>query len=78
MDEATIEERLRPCGSKTRCFCPSETKATRIKASLFYTYCRDCFVATLLATPAQPFSRFFHHTAFAKQGNSTESSGEYV
>jgi len=54
------------------------TKATRIKASLFYTYCRDCFVATLLATPAQPFSRFFHHTAFAKQGNSTESSGEYV
>ena len=27
-------ERLRLCGSKTRCFCPSETKATRIKASV--------------------------------------------
>jgi len=34
MDEATIEERLRLYGSKTRCFCPSESKATRIKASL--------------------------------------------
>ena len=31
---AIIEERLRPYGSKTRCFCPSESKATRIKASL--------------------------------------------
>jgi hypothetical protein len=31
---ATIEERLRLYGSKTRCFCPSESKATRIKASL--------------------------------------------
>jgi hypothetical protein len=34
MDEATIEERLRLYASKTRCFCPSESKATRIKASL--------------------------------------------
>ena len=34
MDEATIEGRLRLYGSKTRCFCPSESKATRIKASL--------------------------------------------
>ncbi|NIM58254.1 MAG: hypothetical protein GTO16_04835 [Candidatus Aminicenantes bacterium] len=32
---AIIEERLRQYGSKTRCFCPSESKATRIKASLF-------------------------------------------
>jgi len=31
---ATIEERLRIYGSKTRCFCPSVSKATRIKASL--------------------------------------------
>jgi len=28
--------------------------------------------------PAQPFSRFFHHTAFAKRGNPTKSGGEYV
>jgi glycerol dehydrogenase-like iron-containing ADH family enzyme len=35
---ATIEERLRLYGSKTRCFCPSESKATRIKASLSYIY----------------------------------------
>jgi len=34
MDAATIEERLMPYGSKTLCFCPSESKATRIKASL--------------------------------------------
>jgi len=34
MGEATIEGRLRLYGSKTRCFCPSESKATRIKASL--------------------------------------------
>lgn len=26
--------------------------------------------------PAQPFSRFFHHTAFAKLGNPTESGRE--
>jgi hypothetical protein len=31
---ATIEETLRLYGSKTRFFCPSESKATRIKASL--------------------------------------------
>jgi UDP-GlcNAc:undecaprenyl-phosphate GlcNAc-1-phosphate transferase len=35
IDEATLKERLRLYGSKTRCFCPSESKATRIKASLF-------------------------------------------
>jgi len=34
MDEATIEERLRLYGSKTRCFYPSKSKATRFKASL--------------------------------------------
>jgi len=34
--------------------------------------------STLLAMPAQPFSRFFHQTAFAKRGNPTESGGEYV
>ncbi len=28
--------------------------------------------------PAQPFSRFFHHTAFAKLGNPTESDGKCV
>jgi hypothetical protein len=28
--------------------------------------------------PAQPFSRFFYHTAFAKLGNPTESGGEGV
>ena len=28
--------------------------------------------------PAQPFSRFFHHTAFAKQGESTQWAGEGV
>jgi len=32
--EAAIEEKLKLYGSKTRCFCPSESKATRIKASL--------------------------------------------
>jgi len=35
MDAATIEEKLRLYGSKTRCFCPSESKTTRIQASLF-------------------------------------------
>jgi len=34
MDVATIEERLRLYSSKTRCFCPSESKTTRFKASL--------------------------------------------
>jgi len=34
MDEVTIEERLRLYASKTHCFCPSESKAARIKASL--------------------------------------------
>jgi len=34
MDEATIEGRLRLYGSKTRFFCPSESKITRFKASL--------------------------------------------
>jgi len=34
MDEAIIEGRHRPYGSKTHCFCPSESKATRFKASL--------------------------------------------
>ena len=34
--------------------------------------------STLLATPAQPLSRFFHHAAFAKRGNPTEEGGEYV
>jgi len=34
MDKATLKERLRLYGSKTRCFCPSESKATRFKASL--------------------------------------------
>ena len=28
--------------------------------------------------PAQPFSRFFHHTAFAKLGNPTESGRESI
>ena len=28
--------------------------------------------------PAQPFSRFFHHTAFAKRGNPTELGGEGI
>jgi len=28
--------------------------------------------------PTQPFSRFFHHTAFARQGNPAKSGGEYV
>ncbi len=28
--------------------------------------------------PAQPFSRFFHHTAFAKLENQAEWTGEYV
>ncbi len=28
--------------------------------------------------PAQSFSRFFYHTAFAKLGNPTELGGEYV
>ncbi len=27
--------------------------------------------------PAQPFSRFFHHTALAKLGNPTELDSEY-
>jgi len=30
---ATIEERLKLYGSKTRCFCPSESKATRINGA---------------------------------------------
>ncbi len=58
--EATIEERLRQYGSKTRCFCPSVSKATRIKA--------------LLSSPSESnharsaFLTVFHHTAIAKQG----------
>jgi len=31
----------------------------------------------LLAATAQPFSRFFQHTGFAKLGNPTQSGGEY-
>ncbi len=57
---ATIEERLRLYGSKTRCFCPSESKATRIKASLSSPSERN------LARSA--FLTVFHHTAIAKQG----------
>ena len=60
MDEATIEERLRLYGSKTRCFCPSVSKATRIKASLSSPSERN------LARSA--FLTVFHHTAIAKQG----------
>ncbi len=57
---ATIEERLRLYGSKTRCFCPGVSKATRIKASL--------------SSPSESnhapsaFLTVFHHTAIAKQG----------
>jgi len=57
---ATIEERLRLYGSKTRCFCPGESKATRIKASLSSpsesNHARSAFLTV------------FHHTAIAKQG----------
>jgi len=57
---ATIEERLRLYGSKTRCFCPGESKATRIKASLCppseSNHARSAFLTV------------FHHTAIAKQG----------
>jgi len=60
MSVATIEERLRLYGSKTRCFCPSESKATRIKASLSSppesNHARSAFLTV------------FHHTAIAKQG----------
>jgi len=60
MSVATIEERLRLYGSKTRCFCPSVSKATRINASL--------------SSPSESnrarsaFLTVFHHTAIAKQG----------
>ncbi len=57
---ATIEERLRLYGSQTRCFCPGESKATRIKASLSSPSERN------LARSA--FLTVFHHTAIAKQG----------
>jgi len=57
---ATIEEGLRLYGSKTRCFCPSVSKATRIKASLSSPSERN------LARSA--FLTVFHHTAIAKQG----------
>jgi len=30
--------------------------------------------SSLLATPAQPFSWFFHHTAFARLRNPTETN----
>ena len=60
MSVATIEERLRLYGSKTRCFCPSVSKVTRIKASLSSpsesNHARSAFLTV------------FHHTAFAKQG----------
>ena len=49
-----------------------------LKASLSSAYLRDCFVASLLATPAQPFSWFFHHTALAKLGNPTQSDRDEV
>jgi hypothetical protein len=50
---------------KNTLLLPQRVKSTRIQASLSSIYWRDCFVASLLATLAQPFSRFFHHTAFA-------------
>jgi len=45
-------------GSKTRGLCPSEAKLARFQASLSSPYLRDCFVASLLATPAQPSNGF--------------------
>jgi hypothetical protein len=60
IDAATIEERLRLHGSKTRCFCPSVSKATRIKASLSSPPERNHARSAFLTV--------FHHTAIAKQG----------
>jgi len=37
---------------------PQRGNPARIQASLSSPYLRDCFVASLLATPAQPCSRF--------------------
>ena len=57
MVAATIEERLRLFGSKTRNFCPSESKVTRFQAPL--------------SSPSErnharfAFKRFFHHIALA-------------
>jgi hypothetical protein len=57
---STIEERLNLYGSKTRCFCPSESKATRIKASLS---------SPLESNHARSaFLMVFHDTAIAKHG----------
>jgi hypothetical protein len=44
--------------SKTRRLCPSEAKPARFQASLSSPFRRDCFVASLLATPAQPSNGF--------------------
>ncbi len=55
IDAATIEERLRLYGSKTRCFCPSVSKATRIKASLSSPPERNHARSAFLTV--------FHHTA---------------
>ena len=59
MVEATIEERLRLYGSKTRNFSPSEVKVARFQAPL--------------SSPSErnharfAFKRFFHHIALAYQ-----------
>ncbi len=53
-------ERLRLSGSKTRRFCPSESKAARFQASLSSPFGRGTM-------PAQPSIRFFHHSAFASR-----------
>ncbi len=75
---ATIEERFRQYESKTRCFCPSVSKATRqgINGARPHLFPRLRSPLLQRATmPAQPFSRFFHHTAFTKLRNPTESGG---
>jgi hypothetical protein len=70
MGEATLKERLRQYGLKTRCFCPSVSKATRIKA--------------LLSSPSESnharsaFLTVFSPYSLRQAGNATESGGEYV
>jgi hypothetical protein len=69
MSVATIEERLRLYGSKTRCFCPSVSKATRIKASLSSPSERNHARSAFLTV--------FHHTAIAKQENEKKGTGYF-
>ena len=70
MDESQLQGRLSYMVPKHVVFAPASQKqlGSRLRSLLLRR----------VTVPAQPFSRFLHHTAFAKLGNQTVSGGEDV